>query len=288
MRFSKTELRILEQVANNNKSVKGIALALKKSKMQVYRTGWKLINKDIVARFEGSYEPKKNSHGILLLHLLSQYPSLIMPLSGSGVKLFTATLGGKTIEEITQETWIKRTMAFKKLKEARRIGMIIKQGKKYLLNEKIWPALKEFLLESKKYDESNDPRIPANSTIFFKNEKEIVFSSPEMVDAALTGFSAYSSHGIKIISPEITYYLPKKTLGVKDIFLHSLHVANRDRNSRHLIFTALFYAKFKDKLPTIKHPLLDLIKRILAGEKIPGYPDLNEIREKADIYDIQI
>ncbi len=288
MRLSSAELQMLGQIASGNRTVAGVASAMHRSGVQIRRLGRKLVGKGLILRASGLYVPERITHLALLLQLLSTYPSLIKPLANSGIKLLTALLEERTVVELIKETKLKRAMVFRKLKESRQIGLITVKSGKYALNEKIWPAAKDFLLELKKHEETTDARIPANSTVYFKNNGEIIFSTKEQLDASLTGFSAYSDYGIKIFLPETNYYLPKKALSVKRVFLHSLYFAAKDRSPRNIIFATLFYAKFKSKLSKMKHPLIDLIKRILAGEKIPGYPGLNEIREKADVYDIKI
>ncbi len=288
MEFSKAELRILEQIAGGNREIKKIALALSKNKSQIYNTGQKLISKGIITRAEGLYKPNRITHVTLLLQLLSQNSSIISSLSNSGLKLLTSVLEEKKIAEIAQETGLKNAMIFRKLKEARRISMVSAKNREYFINKKIWPDANEFLLELKKYEEATDSRVPANSKIYFKNEKEIIFSTKESVDAVLTAFSAYSNYGIKILLPEPIYCLPKSQLTLREIFLHSLYFTDKERSASHLSFITLFYVKFRGKLSKIKHPLIDSIKKILAGEKIPGYPELNEIREKGDVYDITI
>lgn len=288
MRLSITELRLLEQVANGNKRIKGLALALHKSPSQIYKVEQKLGLKGFISRSNGQFTPERITHVTLLLQLLSSYPSVIKPLANSGISLFTALVEERTIQELIKDTKLNKTSIFRKLKEGRQISLVAGKKRKYSLNAKIWPAAKEFLLELKKYEETTDARIPPNSTVYFKNESEIVFSTKERVEAALTGFSAYSNYGIKVFMPEEVYCLPKKKLGIREVFMHSLYVTEKDRSARNIALISLFYAKFKDKLPGIKHPLIDLIKKALAGEKIPGCPDLNEIREKADVYDIKI
>ena len=41
-------------------------------------------------------------------------------------------------------------------------------------------------------------------------------------------------------------------------------------------------------MQNIKHPILDMIKLVLNGETIKGYPTIEELREKADVYDIRL
>lgn len=179
MGLSKTELQILEQIAKGNKVIKEIAVALKRSKVQIYRSGQKLAEKGFVKRSKGVFDLERTTHVNLLSHLLSHYPSLMIPLSDSGIKFFTILIEPRTIPEIIRDTGIKRTMVFKKLKQAKYVSLITVQNSKYALNEKIWSEVKEFLIEFKKYEDMTDKRVPTNSVIYFKNEKEIVFSSKE-------------------------------------------------------------------------------------------------------------
>lgn len=288
MLFSQTELMILEQLAKGNSRIRDIAKALRKSDKQIYRAAKRLSEKNILTRSKGLLEPRKTTHTTFLLHLLVDHPNLAQLLSGSGMKILTALLKSKTIEEITQETGLKKSCAYNKLGQALNISLVKKEDKRYVINEKLWPNLKEFLVEFKKYHETIDLRVPINSIIYYKTDKEIVFSNKAEQDAALTAFSAYGQHGIKLLLPTHYYYLPKKRLSRKEVFLHSLHVAEKEKTIRHLTYISLFYIKFKKELSRVKHPILEMIKNILRGKDIPGYPTLREIKEKADTYDIRV
>ena len=192
------------------------------------------------------------------------------------------------VSEIIKETGIKRSTIFYKLKEATKNSFINTTEEKYFFNEKIWPKVREFLIELKKHEETTDKRIPAGAVIYFKNKDEIVFSTKIECDAALTGFSAYENFGIKLLTVDYTYYLPKKTLTKKEVFLHSLYRAEKEGDARDYTLTALFYLKHKNDLIEIKHEIIDNINKVLQGEKIKYYPSLAEIKDRADVYDIKI
>ncbi|PIU30062.1 hypothetical protein COT07_02680 [Candidatus Woesearchaeota archaeon CG07_land_8_20_14_0_80_44_23] len=288
MRFSKTELGILKQVAEGNRRVKEIAKVLNKSKFQIYRSGQKLIEKGFVDLSDGFYEPIKSTPSTLLVQLLGEFPSAIEPLSDSGINILKCLFDAKTIKEIMQESGIKRTQVFKKIKQARGISLVRKIDEHYKLNEKIWSKAIEFLKELKKYEETNDQRVPGNSTIYFKNDDEIVFSNKETINATLTAFSAYKDYGIKLLLLKNYYYLPKKKLSMKEIFMHSLYAAKKEMAFQNLVFVALFYAKYKNELSGIKHVILENIDRSFEGKHIPGYPTLQEIKDRAEVYDIKI
>ena len=95
-------------------------------------------------------------------------------------------------------------------------------------------------------------------------------------------------HGIKLLLPLHYYYLPKKTLSVQEVFLHSLCIAQKEKDARSYIYIALFYLKHRAVLEHIEHPVLQQIKAVLIGERVVGYPTLVEIQDRADVYDIRL
>ncbi|MBU1111705.1 MAG: hypothetical protein ABIG93_02520 [archaeon] len=288
MEFSKTELRVLEQVGKGIKKILNIAVALNISNSQVYRNVQKLTQKTIITLVRANIELNMKTHINFLIQLLTKYPELINPFSGTGLQIYTSITNPKTIRDLEKETKFHRTTIFKKLNEGLKLNLVFKKKQQYEINDKIWPEAKEFLIEFKNYDESVDSRIPVNSQIYYKNKKEIVFSSREKLDAEITAFSAYEKFGIKIHTITNYYYLPKTALSRKDIFIHSLHVIEKDPDTRLIIFIALFYLKFKRELSKIKHPIIEKIEKILKGEKIDRFPTLVEIKEKAEIYNIKV
>ncbi len=288
MNLSKTELQILAQMAAGNNSINKIAAALNKSLPQIYRSGQKLIRKGWIIPSRGEYCPVKNTLCSLLLQNLREFPSLIEPFSDSGILILSHLTEPKSGQELKNGLKISRTQIFKKIGQAKTISLLKKENGKYVLNDKIWVRAVNFLRELNTYEENVDSRVPLTSTIYYKTEKEIVFSSPEELDAALTAFSAYGRYGIKLISPVKYYFLPKKKLSKKEVFIHSVYVTEKEKEARNLIYLTMFYLKHKKTLKTVKHYLVEEIKLMLQGQQIPGYPSLQEIKEKAEIYDIKL
>ena len=287
MNLSKPELRILQQIANGNTRINEIAHAIKKSDKQIYRTTKNLIEKGFIELYRGKITAKKTTHNAVLMNLLSKHPNLINVLSGNGIKILIVVLSPKNIKQIKRETKLKKSIIYQKLKQFYNTSIIRKENKNYVLNAKIWNNLKDFLEEYKKFSESVDKKIPANSVIYKKTDKELVFANKEKIDATLTAFSCFENFGIKIFLTTNYYTLPKRKLSKKITFRHSLYVAEKEKTIRYLIFISLFYLKFKKQLK-VKHFIVDKIKLVLKGKNFPDYPTLNEIKERADIYDIKI
>lgn len=288
MRFSKTELNVLEQVSKGNNNTADIASALNKDKSQIYRT-IKTLNKKRFARLENKQIiPSNTTHVQILLQELSKNKSIINNISGCGIRLYQKIIEPKTINEISKETSLKRSTIFAKIKLAKRTNFIKQEHHKYQLNHKIWPGIKEFLTELTKYEKTTDERTPPGSQIHYKTDKEIVFSTKAEWDATPTGFSAYHQFGIKIYTTDNTYHLPKKTLSKQEIFKHSIQRAEKDGTTRDIILIALFYIKHQKDISKTHNKIVENIKKILKGETIKNYPKLSEIKERADIYDIKI
>ena len=171
MQLSETELRILQQIANGNTDIKKIAEALERDYSRIYRTKNKLIEKNFIEFSQSVLIPKKTTHTNLLLQLLLKHPNIVSLLSGAGILILGELLHPKTVEEIESDTCLKKSIIYKKIKQAINISAVIpKEKHKYVINEKIWEDLKDFLVEYKKHEETTDSRIPANSNIYYKNK----------------------------------------------------------------------------------------------------------------------
>jgi predicted transcriptional regulator len=287
MELTRGEILVLEQVAKGNKSVKEITLALKKSESQVYVYVKNLADKSLIELIKGDIKPKRIPHLSLLLQLLSKIPNLTPILEGPGIPIFTGMLQPSTIEEISNETGYKKTAIYKRLQEARKRSLVRKKLTTFEINDKMWAGLKETLEEIKKSELKTDNRIPASAIIYYKKRDEIVFSSKEELDAVKTAFSAYQDYGIGLLTITHFYYLPKKTLTKEDILKHSLYIVEKDMDTRYLIFIALFYVKYKKEFK-IKHLILMNISAVLAGREVKGYPKYQEIKDRAEVYKIEV
>lgn len=285
MKLSITELKVISEIGNGNKPITDIAKALKLSDSQVYRVIQSLKKKGILKK---NTEPSEKTHVNKLFKLLSRANNLSQPMSGTGLQIFIALIEPKTVAQVEQETNLHKTTILKKIRQARKMSFLMIKKNTYQINYKIWSDAKEFFVELKKYEESIDDRVPVTSTIYFKNDKEILFSNKDELDATLTGFSAYKYFGIKIYNLTYYYYLPKKELTKKEVFTHSLLIVEKDKKIQNLIILALFYAKYKKELKDIKSLIIDDLNKVFNGEKVQDYPSLQEIKDRAEVYNIEV
>jgi predicted transcriptional regulator len=287
MELSKKELELISKITTEKKiiEIKGL---LNLSSSQIYKIIEKLTKKEIVKLSNKKLFILEKTHINLLVKLITKFPNLIEILSGKGIEILSILNDFKTIKQILEEVKINRATLFKKLREFREINLVVKEKNKYKINEKIWGEVKDFILEINLYEKSIDKRIPFDSEIYYKNNESLIFSNDEEIKAELTAFSVYKNYGIKILLPTNFYCFQKKKPTKKEIFIHSLFVIEKNKDFNYIIFTCLFYLKFKKEFQEINSPILKDIKKILNGKIIEGFPLIYEIKEKAKIYNVKV
>lgn len=286
MRFSKTELELLSKLSICE-SVKDIAEALQLSRSQIYRNIAKLQEKEFLRLDNNEVRLEKKTHVVMLANLLSDAEKLAIPLSETGLHIYTELSTPKTLDQLIEKTGLHKTTILKKINQGRKMSLLIKDDRTYRINEKIWPKLIESLESYKEYQKSIDERIPIDSVIYYKTGTEIIFSNKKSMEATSTAFSAYERYGIKVKNLTNYYYLPIRKLSEKDILNHSLKIIETENTIQKKILTALFYLKYKNRFTGIKHPILENIKSVLKGKKIKNYPSKKEILDKAEVYNVK-
>ncbi len=193
----------------------------------------------------------------------------------------------KGVEELSLETGIPQKTIYYYLKYLQRLGIVrkSKSGKRglYSFNFLFWGELKDFVISLQEYQEKR--LIPREALLIKSYRDGILFKSISDLDATTTSFSAYGQYGIELALRDNYYILPKRDLSIADVFLHSLDCAE---DLAHRLFCILFYLKNKDKLESIKHPMMKEIEAVLQGGMVKGYPTLDDIKDRAELYDIEI
>ncbi len=287
--LSKNELEALREIGSGNISPKKLAVALEKSRAQIYRIAKKLNEKGFIKKEKRKLILQKHSFIPLILEILNKNPKIIPLLADSGITILKETLEASLVKEIESRTGLKKAIIYRKLMQAKKFSIIKKENKKYTLNSKVWPDLKEFLEDYKRYLLRIDYKINADILIRGKyGEAIIAESGKEIENSSLTAFSVYPKYGIKIIMPSNYYHIPKEKLDINQVFNDSLIILKDDKDYRKILYAILFYIKNKRKLKRVKHELVYKFQLILKGGKIEGFPSLEEIKEKAKQYDIKI
>jgi len=193
----------------------------------------------------------------------------------------------KSLETLAIETGIPNDTLYGYLKGFLHLGAISrsKEGKAYLysFNYILWSELKDFVTSLQEYQVLR--LVPREALLIKSYGTSVLFKSIRLQDATPTSFSAYEDYGIELGLRDNYYTLPKRELSIQEVFIHSLDSAGEFSQK---LFCILFYLKNRDKLEAIDHPMMKDIKAVLQGEKIKGYPTLEDIEDRIDLYEIKL
>lgn len=292
MRLSESEIGALMLVAGSEKALRpgDLSKALNLRPESLSRVVTDLVNKGLLER-EGkdialartpaaeSFKRLYFSHRASPLHLLlaDRRADLLSRIDDEQ----------KSAEALEMVTGIPKKTIYRYLKDFIRLGAVkrSKQGRTYLysFNCIIWPELKDFataLLEYKAV-----LMVPRVALLIKGYGDSVLFKSIRQQDATPTSFSAYGEYGIDLGMRDNYYTLPKRELSIEEVFIHSLESAE---SLQHRLFCILFYLKNRDKLESVDHPMMKHIKAVLQGESIKGYPSLEDIVDRAELYEIEL
>jgi len=193
----------------------------------------------------------------------------------------------KSVARLADETGIPIKTVYYYLKDLIKLGIIRKtktgRGYLYSFNHLFWGDLKDFVTSLLEY---RFRRLVPRDALPIKGYLDhVLFKSIRQHDATFTSFSAYGDYGIDLGLLDNYYTLPKRELSIKEVFIHSMDSAE---SLQQKLFFILFYLKNKDELEGVEHPMIKEIKAVLEGERIKGYPSLEEIRERAELYEIEL
>ena len=208
--MAKEELAVLIEVANGKSRVEEIAKVLEKSRRQIYRLLQNLKKTGFIEKKGKEIVFQKQSFIPIFAKVMRVYPNIVNVLAGSGMIIFKELLEPRSIGELKIKTGLGVAIIHRKIREARRISLVIKEGKKYKFNNLIWPDLKEFFQGYSMYYLRIAQNIDANILIRGKYDGVLVVeSNKELLDASLTAFSLYSQYGIGILMPVSYYHFPR-------------------------------------------------------------------------------
>ncbi|OPY48615.1 MAG: Sugar-specific transcriptional regulator TrmB [Methanosaeta sp. PtaU1.Bin060] len=193
----------------------------------------------------------------------------------------------KSLEALARETGIPSDTLYGYLKGFLRLGVVkrSREGRAYLysFNYILWSELKDFVTVLMDY---RALRLVPRDALLIKSYGDcVLFKSIRLQDATPTSFSAYEDYGIELGLRDNYYTLPKRDLSIQEVFIHSLDSAE---DLRQRLFCILFYLKNKQKLESVDHPMMKDIKAVLQGERIKGYPSLEDIEDRAELYEIEL
>jgi predicted transcriptional regulator len=292
MRFSENEVETLVRVMGSESTLypKDLSQDFRLRPETVSRTTTRLREKGLLEREDhrivlAEAVPAESFKKLYYAHRASPFQLILADRRVD--LLYSLDQNPKSIETLSNESGIPSKTIYYYLKDLIRLGIVrktkIDRGYLYSFNYLFWGALKDFVTSLQEYR----PRrlVPRDALLIKSNKDEVLFKSIRLQDATNTSFSAYRDYGVELGLLDNYYTLPKRELSIKEVFIHSLDSAEV---LQLRLFCILFYLKNRDKLEGAEHPMIKDIQAVLRGERIKGYPSLEDIKDRAELYDIEI
>jgi len=292
MRFSESEIKALVLVAGSEQDLHpgDLSLALNLHPDTLSRLVTGLVNKGMLGREGKEIALAKTppAEAFKKLYFSHRASPFLLLLADRRVDLLSGIESEqKNAEVLEKEIGIPKKTIYRYLKSLLRLGAVkrTKQNRVYLysLNEILWPEIEGFVAALQEYQALR--LVPREALLIKSYTDNVLFKSIRLQDATPTSFSAYEDYGIELGLRDNYYTLPKRELSIQEVFIHSLDSAE---DYRQKLFCVLFYLKNRDKLGGVDHPMMKDLKAVLQGERIKGYPTLEDIEERADLYDIKL
>ena len=299
MKLTKTQLDIL-QIAYTKGSVtsKYATQKLKFSQQYTSKLIMDLKGKGFLKKRGSTYFISDNIYSYDLRNLFLKHPKTNFKelLADSRMDVLLLLFDKKTAKRIQHLSGLSKPLVYIYLNGFLKYGVITKEGKDHRLNGVLWPDLVEFLESYSTHQEVISLGLPTVYREVYKNKDIMIFEVPIdlMVDkktATSTAFSLFEKYGIALRLAYNYFCVPPQKLNISDIFAHALLCS---KDVRKKTYSMLFYLKNKDLLDIQdirkKYKVagyLNKMNAILEGETLKEYPSLEEIKQKAELYDIK-
>ena len=292
MRLSQNEIKALLLITSSERMLlpRDITNLLGLQRGSVSRIITNLRDKGLVDREDSGIvlakaHPADSFKRLYYAHRVSPFQLLLA--DGRIELLSSLDHSTKSAKELHEQAAIPLKTVYYYLHELARLGVVVTTKKVksslYSFNYVYWGALKDFVSALQEYDKAR--LVPRDALIIKIYKDSVLFKSLRAQDATFTSFSSYMDYGIELGLRDNYYTLPKRELSIEEVFIHSLDSAE-GRSQR--LFCILFYLRNRDKLQSVLHPMMKDIETVLQGEKVKGYPSLEDVEDRTEMYGIKL
>jgi hypothetical protein len=292
MRLSKNEIKALINLASSTKhfSPKSLSDELGTKSNSIYKIISSLERKGLVQRFDSEISLSITPQSEYFKEFCYAHKTAPLEhiIADRRMELISALDNNfKTVDTLSELTSIPKKTIYFYINYFSKLNIVkiklIKKINLYSFNYKMWHELKNFADQIAAYEVLHN--IPKRAVLIKDYGNNTLFKSTNVLDATPTSFSMYKAFGIELFLRDNFYTLPKRTLSIKEIFIHSLDSADTIAYKTYCI---LFYLKYNNNLKSVSHPMIKKIKQVLNGNDIKGYPNFDDLIDRAELYDIKL
>ena len=193
--YSKTELLILRLISKGCTNMESISAASGLSSTGLYAV-LRAMREDGLLSGNKGIEVSRTPYHARLIGILESSANAIELLSDGGMGLLSALREPKTANQLIVETGLSKASVYRRIKTARSVGAVtITDDGRYVLNDALWPGLRELFDCKDDMDKVMDTRAPFGSRILYSDKSRVLYSSSAEADNQVTGLTFFENNG---------------------------------------------------------------------------------------------
>lgn len=275
---SKSELILLHHLANGVGDVDAISKAMGLSRSRVYALV-EGMKKDGLLEDRRGVMVKDEPSALRLYHLMKPSPNRAEVLADSGMDVLIELRAPSTVEDVAESTGLSKATVYRCISVARRFGAVRKDGRSYVLNDRMWNGLRETLDSVVDSRSSYDPRVVRGAKIYRNTKTEVLYSFPDTLDDCRAGFSAFADYGFKAGFDTVYYTTSHETKTISQVFEDAFLISGVEKDVRLRMILILFYIVNKDRIDP-NPEFTGILNRICNGERIAHWPTLIDVESR--------
>lgn len=180
--YSKSELLVLRLISKGCTNMESISAASGLSTTGLYAV-LRAMREDGLLSGSKGLEISRTPYHARLMGIVESSANAVELLSDGGMGLLGALREPRTIDQLMAETGLSRATVYRRIKTARSVGAVtLSDDGRYVLNDVLWPGLRELFDRKDDMDRVMDARAPFGSRILHRDPGRVLYSSPAESD----------------------------------------------------------------------------------------------------------
>ena len=279
--FTKSELILIHYVANGKADVQSLSESMGITHARVYDIIRSLKCKQILDCTRG-VKLNSNALSMRLSALMRPSDRRADVLADSGLDILMEIREPSSVEDIMKKLDLSRATVFRRLGLAVSSGAAMKAGRStYVLNDRMWPGLREMLDSLDDMRSVLDPRVVRVAVIYKNSRNEVLYSYQEETGDTKTAFSVFGEFGVEAWLDTIYYTTSPDQVGINKAFDDAFTISEKEDDYRLRLLLVLFYVCNESAIKA-DPAFLEIFGRIRGGEKIPRWPTIGDVKSRME------
>lgn len=278
--YSKSELLVLRLISKGCTNVGSLSAASGLSSTGIYAV-LRAMKEDGLLSGSKGIEISHTPYHARLIGILESSENAIELLSDGGMGLLSALRKPKTANQLIVEIGLSKASVYRRIKVARSVGAVttIEDGR-YVLNDILWPGLRELFDSKDDMDKVMDVRVPFGSKILYSDTGRVLYSSPIETDDQVTGLTFFENNGFPGSSSVRFYSTQSEPITEDQAFEDAFQIAVNENDYRLRQMLVMYFMNRRDSL-TLSREASSLLSDLETGIRIEGWPLWEDSERKA-------